>query len=192
VSHFGLVLASGVVWAGDPELEIEAIAVGDFDCSGSADLAVLSSSEEGDIVVDIALGVPERELPGPFSGEEATVEFADIDGDRCDDLIVTAGSDEVYQVAGVDHPELLRLAGDGEGDSEADLHLERRRPTQIPTIDMGVGLGGFTEWGDWVDDCSQTCTAWVGGTYPCGQTPDGEPRYCPIWRCVAFKLHCMM
>jgi hypothetical protein len=180
-----------------PELELLAVATGDVDCSGSLDLAVLYSTREGDLVVEIAQGVPEDELPKPISTPEGpTLEFYDVDGDRCDDLLVTAEREQVYTFKGVEHGELLGRAVRGEGDSVPDSFIELKSPESHPTAWLQWGSGVFEpcNWdkGCVPNECAETCSAWgFTSPVPCGSDRYGNQLWCYSWACIAWKQQCI-
>lgn len=191
-----MVSAGSVSWAGDlSDFELEAVAVGDFDCSGSLGQAVLYSDKEGDLVVELTLRVPERELLEPYSSDKGSnLDFGDIDGDRCDDLVISVAGGEPYSVKGIDHAEVVELGQRTAGDSEPDLHIELRSPLTVPSATLNVGPGIFEGWGSWKDECRNTCGSYgPTGFYVCGITEKGEPVLCASgWGCTSWKLYCII
>lgn len=184
---FGLgLLLAGQAWAGD--LEITAIAHGDFDCSGDLDEAVLLSNEDGDLVVEIALKADKLSDPiSPIEGP--TLEF--ISEDKCDVLYFTAEKEEVYAVRGLDYGEIVTKAAEqGAGDSQPDLHIELRKPISHPVATFPLGLGEFKDWGGW-GDCYSGCFEWVATSYQCDVLRDGTPIFCHDWDCVSVESHCL-
>src|SRR5687767_3184584 len=85
----GALACSGGAWGAE---ELAAVELGDFDCSGRLDEARLYGDDEGELRVEIAFDVPEEEQSKPHSStlKSAWIEVDDLDGDKCEDLIVTA------------------------------------------------------------------------------------------------------
>jgi hypothetical protein len=193
VNLFGLAM---MAMAQESDLELLAIATGDVDASGSVDVATLYSTKEGDLVVELSLGYPEKELPAPISPSEGpTLEFFDTDGDKWEDLLVTMEKEEVYAVRGIEHQVLLEKAREGEGDQVPDSYIALRKPAWHPINDLIWGLGDFVfcDWdrGCYPDDCANACSAWEFHSYICDVDDKGNPIYCHSWDCVAWKMHCI-
>lgn len=176
---------AAILWAQSAsggELVFEGLAVGDVDCSGAKDQVVLSRTADGDLVVEVALDVPEELLSEPVSSEKgAQIDILDLDGDLCGEIFLTEV--ETYTLPGGDKTWLLGASG-GKDDAP-DVHAVMR--TFKGGLSLGFGFGGFSD----VTDCAPTCVQWEYVVYPCASRDDGHIEFCGGWVCVRTEESCL-
>jgi hypothetical protein len=171
-----------MMWLGvamaQERLELQAVAHGDFDGSGVLDQAMMYTTDEGEVVVEVTLDLPERERlePSSSSDPELVLEVDDMDGDRLDDTLIGLG-EETWALISSERGWLPEGATHGAGDLEPDY--------TIFSINGGVDGNINTNVGPyWPLNCSNHCTNWLYELWVCGR------GLCRLSMCASWKTIC--
>jgi hypothetical protein len=174
----GVAMAQDRELPGYETLTLVGVAHGDFDGSGDLDQAVMYV-RDGESVVEIAFGVPERSLLDPVSPSDRTLglEVLDADEDQIDDLLFTTEG-EPFLLPSADRSWLPEGALDGVGDLVPDV-------TVVYSVNEGntsTTLGGFGT----VKPCGMYCLSRVYVTFPCGTGMTCTTRFCTSWLTICY------